>query len=124
MPTLHTLARRTSLALLTVIVLGGSGSFAMPADTPDSLGTQLTAMSGTGLTLAECHERMQRLESMLGKAGYGPMRSHLGQAGSMIARWYRPQGHTTVLAFASVQATDNAFSVTEIAGLVRWNELQ
>lgn len=121
---MHTLARRTSLALLTVILMGASNSVARPADPPDSLATELTALSGTGLMRAECHNRMQRLVSMLGKAGYGSMRSHLGEDGSMIARWYNPQSHTTVLAFAGVQATDNAFLTTEMTGLVRWNELQ
>ncbi|PNY80909.1 hypothetical protein [Deinococcus koreensis] len=123
MPTLRTVTGRTSFALLTVALLGGSGSFARQADAPDSMGTQLSALSGSGLMLASCQERMQRLGTMLGKAGYGPMRSRLFDGTTMIARWYHPEHHTTVLAVAGWQDSGNAFSAGEFAGLVRWNEL-
>ncbi|MFC4455116.1 hypothetical protein [Deinococcus sonorensis] len=114
--------RRSTLALFTVALLGVSGSLAMPADPPDSMGSQLSAMAGTGLMLAGCQERMRMLNSMLREAGFNPMRTHLGADGTMTARWYHPERHTTVLAFAGWQATNNFFSATEVPGLMRWNE--
>lgn len=123
MPTFQLFIRASTLALFTVALLGASGSLARQADLPDALGTQLGALSGHGLKLAGCQERMQMLGSMLGKAGYGPMRSRLLEGSTMIARWYHPESHTTVLAVAGWQPAGNAFSVAEVTGLMRWNEL-
>jgi hypothetical protein len=95
----------------------------MPFDRPDSLETQLSAMAGSGLMLAGCQERLRMLGSMLKEAGFSPMRSHLGTDATMTARWYHPERHTTVLAFAGWQPSDNVFSATEMSGLMRWNEL-
>ena len=123
MPTLRTVIGRSSSVLLTLALLGVSGSLARQADASDSIRTQLSAMSGSGLRLAGCQERMQTLGIMLAKAGYGPMRSRLLDGTTMIARWYHPEHHTTVVAFAGWQDSDNAFSVAEVAGVLRWNEL-
>ncbi|MFC4424903.1 hypothetical protein [Deinococcus navajonensis] len=114
---------RSCFALSTVALLGASGALSRQADPPNALHTQLKAMSGTGLMLAGCQERLQTLDGMLRKAGYSPMRSWLVDGSTMIARWYHPERHTTVLAFAGWQATGNAFSTDEFAGMMRWNEL-
>ncbi|GGL88492.1 hypothetical protein GCM10010840_28120 [Deinococcus aerolatus] len=118
MSPLKTAVRRLSVAVLTLGLLGVSGE-AAPAET---LGTQLTAMSATGLKLSECQTRMQTLGTMLSKAGYVSRRAHLGADAVMTALWYHPQRHTTVVAFSGWQASDNAFSAAEIAGQVGWNE--
>lgn len=123
MLTLRTLCRRSSFALLTVALLGASSSLARQADAPNSLNTQLKAMSGTELMLAGCQERLQTLDGMLSKAGYSPMRSRLVDGTTMIARWYHPGRRTTVVAFAGWQDSGNAFSAGEFASLMRWNEL-
>lgn len=123
MPTLHNLARRTSVTMLILGLLGAPGALGGQAGSPDALGNQLTAMAGTGLKLAECQKRMQTLATMLGKAGYVSKRSHLGADAIMTALWYHPQNHTTVLAFSGRQASDNAFSATEMDGQMRWNDL-
>ena len=123
MSTFHSLARRTLVALLTLSLLGAPVALGRPFDPPeDALSVQMMALSGTGLMLAGCQERMQTLGTMLRNAGYNPMSSHV-IGGSMVARWYHPLRHTTVLAFAGWQASGNAFSVTDTPGLVRWNEL-
>ena len=122
MPTLRPFIRQHSFALLTVTLLGASGALARQANASDSLAPQLSAMSGAGLILAGCQERMKTLGSMLGEAGYGPMRSRLVDGTTMIARWYHPGHHTTVMAFVGWQDSGNAFSAGEFAGLMRWNE--
>jgi hypothetical protein len=122
MVTPHLFVRRSLSVLLTVALLGAPGSLARQADPPATLGAQLTAMSGTGLMLAGCEERMQTLSSMLSEAGYGPMRSRLVDGTTMIARWYHPGHHTTVMAFAGWHDSGNVFSAGEFAGLMRWNE--
>lgn len=114
---------RSSLALLVAALLGVPGSLARQADAPDSMRTQLSALSGSGLRLAGCQERMQMVGSLLAKAGYGPMRSHLLGGTTRVARWYHPGRRTTVVAVAGWQPEGNAFSVGEVAGPVRWNEL-
>ena len=60
---------------------------------------------------------------MLGNAGYGSMNSRLGEGDIMMARWYHPQRHTTILVSLGWRALDNTFSATERAGMMRWNEL-
>ncbi len=122
MPTLPRVNRPTAFAILTVTLLGASGALARPADAPDSLHMQLMAMSGAGLMLSGCQERLQALDGMLSRAGYGPMHSKLVD-GTMIARWYQPESHATVLAFAGWQGSGNAFSAGDFTGLMRWNEL-
>lgn len=121
MSAFHPLVRHTSVALLTVM-LGAPGALGGIVDAPDVFGNQLTAMSGTGLMLTECQERMARLGAMLGNAGFNPMHSYLGNDAVMIARWYHPEQHATVLAIAGWQASGNAFSAIRMPGLVRWNE--
>ena len=123
MSTFRTLARRASVALLTLSLLGAPVALGRPFDPPeDTLSVQMMALSGTGLMLAGCQERMQTLGTMLSNAGYGPMSSHV-IGGTMVGRWYHPLRHNTVLAFAGWQASGNAFSATETPSPVRWNEL-
>ncbi len=119
----NTPARRLSAALLTLGLLGAPGALGNQASSRDDLGHQLTAMAGTGLTLAECEQRMQTLGTMLNRAGYVSRRAHLGADAVMTALWYHPQHHTSVVAFSGWRASDNAFSATEMDGQVRWNEL-
>jgi hypothetical protein len=123
MLTPHSFIRRSTLSLFSVALLGMPVSLAMPLDRPETLGNQLSAMASTGLMLAGCQERMQTLNSMLVTAGFSSMRSHLGNDFTMIARWYNPERHTTVLAFAGWQPMGNVFSAIEMASLVRWNEV-
>ncbi|CAM4357948.1 hypothetical protein [Deinococcus marmoris] len=117
MPTLHTFVRRTSAVLLTLALLGVPSALARQADT---LGTQLSAMSGTGLMGSESQQRMGALDLVLRKAGYRLVRSQLVD-GTMIARWSHPERRTSVLVFAGWQESGNAFSATELTGLMRWN---
>ena len=124
MSTLYTLARSALVALLTLSMLGAPMVLGRPYDPPeDPLSGQMMALSGTGLMLAGCQERMQTLGTMLSTAGYGPMSSHMIGGTTMVARWYHPLRHATILAFAGWQVSGNAFSVTETLGPVRWNEL-
>ena len=124
MSTFRTLARRALVALLSLSLLGAPMVLGKPYDPPeDPLSGQMMALSGTGLMLAGCQERMQTLGTMLRNTGYGPMSSHVIGGTTMVARWYHPLRHNTILAFAGWQASGNAFSVTDTPGLVRWNEL-
>ena len=124
MSTFYTFARRALAALLTLSLLGAPMVLGRPYDPPeDALSVQMMTLSGTDLMLAGCQERMQKLGTMLSTAGYGPMSSHVIGGSTMVARWYHPLRHTTVLAFAGWQASGNAFSATETPGSVRWNEL-
>ena len=124
MSTFHTLARRALVALLTLSLLGAPVAHGRPYDPPEGvLSVQMMSLSGTGLMLAGCQERMQTLGTMLSNAGYGPMSSHVVDSTTMVARWYHPLRHNTILAFAGWQASGNAFSATEVPGSVRWNEL-
>ncbi|GGL82888.1 hypothetical protein GCM10010840_20820 [Deinococcus aerolatus] len=118
MPTLHNFVRRTSAVLLTLALLGVPSALARQAD---ALGTQLSAMSGTGLMGSECQQRMGALDLVLREAGYRLVRSQLVD-GTMIARWSHPERRTSVLVFAGWQESGNEFSATELTGLMRWNE--
>jgi hypothetical protein len=125
MSTFHMLARRALVTLLTLSLLGapvalGKGFIDPPVD---ALSVQMMALSGTDLMLAGCQDRLQTLDTMLSTAGYGPMSSHVIGGTTLVARWYHPLRHDTVLAFAGWEASGNAFSATETPGLVRWNEL-
>lgn len=122
MATRHPLVRRLSAALLILGLLGAPGALGRQAAPAETLGTQLTAMAGTGLKLAECEQRLQTLETMLSQAGYVSRRAHLGTDATMTALWVHPQRHTSVVAFSGWQASDNAFSAAEMAGEVRWIE--
>jgi hypothetical protein len=73
MSTFHTHARRALIALLTLSLLGAPMVLGKPYDpSEDALGVQVMALSGTGLMLAGCQERLQTLGTMLSTAGYGP----------------------------------------------------
>lgn len=121
MSTFRTHARR---ALVALSLLGAPMVLGRPYDPPeDALSIQMMTLTGTGLTLAECQERLQTLGTMLSTAGYGPMSSHVIGGTTMVARWYHPLRHNTILAFAGWQGSGNAFSATETPGSVRWNEL-
>ena len=65
MPTVHTLARHVSVALLTLGLLGAPSTLAavQTPGPPDFVSAQIMAMSGTGLKLADCEQRMQTLEA-------------------------------------------------------------
>ena len=124
MSTFRTSARRALAALLTLNLLGAPVALGRRFNPPeDTLSVQLMALSGAGLLLAGCQERMQSLGTMLGDAGYNPMSSHVIGGTTMVARWYHPLRHNTVLASAGWQVSGNAFSATETPGLVRWIEL-
>lgn len=124
MSPLKTAVRRTSSALLMLALLASSGTLAIvqTAGPPDSPSTTVTAMSGTGLTFAECQKRAQEMNRVLVQAGYSSMRQY-ARGDTMVARWYHSQRDTTTLAFCGSQPSNNAFSVVEVPGLVRWNEL-
>ena len=127
MSTLKTAVRPTSSALLLLALLAFPRTLAMRQSSgpPDTLGSQVSAMSATGLKLAECEQRMQDLRTMLSRAGYVSRRSHVGADAVMTALWYHPQHHTSVVAFSGFRASDNtmSFSAAEMAGEVRWSEL-
>jgi hypothetical protein len=118
-----TAVRHLSALLLTTALLGQPGALAREADPPVALSAQVTAMAGTDLMFGECQERLQTLDSLLTQAGYGAMRSQLEEGGTLVARWYHPQRHTTVIVSSGWQASGNAFTATEFAGVVRWIEL-
>ncbi|UQN08299.1 hypothetical protein [Deinococcus sp. QL22] len=66
---------------------------------------------------------MKTLDSLLKEAGYSSMRTQVVDGTTKVARWYHPEHHTTIVAFAGWQASDNTFTAGEFPGLMRWNEL-
>lgn len=88
-----------------------------------SLSAQLAAMSGTGLTIAQCRDRMQNLGTLLGRAGYSPGRTQTMSDGTLAARWYNRTANRTVVAFSGQNAVGNIFTVSEQDGPVRWSDL-
>lgn len=79
-------------------------------------------MAGTGLTIAECRERLQKLGTLLEGAGYGAARTQELSDGTLAARWYNRSTNGTALAFSGQNAVGNAFSVSEDSGLIAMNE--
>ena len=121
MSVLKTAVRRTSSALLTLALLGTPVALSGFVDSPDTLSAQVTAMSGTGLSSAECQRRVQQMTSVLSQAGYRSMRPY-ARGDTMISSWHSHQRDTTFLAFSGVQASDNTFSVVEVPGLAHSND--
>ena len=124
MSVLKTAVRLTSSAL-TLLAFPGTLATRQTPGPPDTLGTQVSAMSATGLNLAECEQRMQDLRTMLSRAGYVSKRSHVGADTVITSLWYHPQHQTSVVAFSGFRASDNtlSFSAAEMAGEVLWNDL-
>ena len=120
MSVLKTAVRRTSSALLTLALLASPSTLARQAG-PDTLSAQVTAMSGTGLSSAECQRRVQQMTSVLSQAGYRSMHPY-ARGDTMISSWHSHQRDTTFLAFSGVQASDNTFSVVEVPGLAHSND--
>lgn len=110
--------RSSRLLVLATLLLG---SVLARQDT--SLNMQITRMAGTGLTSAQCRERMQQLGTLLEGAGYGAARTQRLSDGTLAARWYNQTTKRTALAFSGQNAAGNAFFVGEHDGLIRWNEL-
>lgn len=123
MSTLKRWTRRSPLVVIVAALLGASGHVSVQARQADTLGSQLAALSGTGLTMAECRQRMQALETLLQRAGYRNVRTQTLADGTLLARWYNPGRQMTALAFSGQNSTGNAFAAREYAGLLRWNEL-
>lgn len=121
---MHTLKHwtRRSPLVVAAALLCTAGPPTAPALQP-TLGGQLAALSGTGLTMAECRQRMQTLSTLLQEAGYRNVRTLTLPDGTLMARWYHTDRQTTALAFMGQNSTGNAFSVSEHAGIMRWNEL-
>ncbi|MFC4427312.1 hypothetical protein [Deinococcus navajonensis] len=93
------------------------------AQQDSSLSARIAGLAGTGLTHAQTQDRLQRLGTMLGDAGYGTARTGSLGDGTLASRWYSQSADRTVFAFSGQQAEDNALTVAEHAGLLRWNEL-
>lgn len=109
---------RARRLLVMATVLWGSGL----AQPETSLSAQIAGLSGMGLTLTACHERMQKLDALLKAAGYGASRTYRLNDGTLVARWYNWTIKRTALAFSGQNAAGNAFSVSEHDGLIRMNE--
>ncbi|WP_242402939.1 hypothetical protein [Deinococcus deserti] len=97
------------------------GSVLARQDVPIS--AQMAEMAGTQLTFAECQERLQKLNTMLGGVGYGAVRTQQLNDGTLAARWYNSTAKRTALAFSGQNAVGNAFHVSEQDGLISLNEL-
>lgn len=131
MSTLKRWTRRSQLLVIGAALLSGAGQTTglanglptLQARQTDTLGSQMAGLSGTGLSLAECRQRMQALGTLLEGAGYRTVRTRPLEDGTLIARWYHTGRQMTALAFSGQNGTDNAFSAREYAGLLRWNEL-
>ncbi|CAM4129969.1 hypothetical protein [Deinococcus marmoris] len=121
MLSLKTVVRRTSSALLMLALLASPGALARQPELLGALSAQVTAMSATGLTLAECQQRVQQMTGILAQAGYRSMRPY-ARGDTMIASWHGRQRDTTFLAISGTQASDNVFSVVEVPGLVHSND--
>lgn len=112
-------ARRFPRLLVLAPLLVGS----VLARQDASLSTQMAAMNGSGLTIAECRDRLQQLGTMLDGAGYGTVHTQTLHDGTLASRWYHQATKKTVLAFSGQNAVGNALSVGEHDGLIRMNEL-
>jgi hypothetical protein len=123
MNTLKRWTRRSQLVVIGAALLSGTVLTNVQARQADTLGSQMEGMSGTGLTLAECRQRMQTLGTMLQKAGYRNVRTRTLDDGTLLAQWYHPARKMTALAFSGQNSTGNIFSAREHAGMLRWNEL-
>ncbi len=117
----HSMMNRAASLLVTVTTIWGGPALANQAP---ALTTQLADMTGTNLTGTECAQRMQALSAALEQAGYGPVRMLAFTDGTVIARWYHPESHRTVLVFTGTKMTGNAFEPSEFAGLQRFNEFR
>lgn len=113
----------SQLMVIGAVLLGGFGQASPGAPRAGPLGARLAAMSGTGLTMAECRQKMQDLNLLLRGAGYRTVRTGTSEDGTLVARWYNTNRRVTVLAFSGQNSTGNAFSAREYAGLLRWDEL-
>lgn len=114
--------RRLPLVFVAFWLLCTAGQPTVLALQP-TLGSQLAALSGKNLTVAECRQRMQALDTLLQGAGYRNVWTSTLSDGTLIARWYHPGREMTALAFSGQNSTGNAFSVGEHAGLIRQGEL-
>lgn len=117
MPTTTHATRSSRLLVLATLLLGS-----VLARQDASLSAQMAGMVGTGLTITECRDRMQKLGTLLEGAGYGGARTHTLSDGTLAARWYNRTTNRTALAFSGQNAVGNAFTVSEQDGLIRWNE--
>ncbi|MEF2277602.1 hypothetical protein V3W47_04765 [Deinococcus sp. YIM 134068] len=131
MSTLKRWTRRSQLLVIGAALLSGAGQTTVLANglptvqtrQSDTLGSRMAGMSGTGLSLAECRQRMQDVDTLLRGAGYGNVQTHTLEDGTLVARWYHTDRQMTALAFSGQHSSGNAFSVGEYAGIIRWNEL-
>ena len=114
---------RSQLVVMGAVLLSGVGQAGLPTSGTGTLGARVAAMSGTGLTGAECRRRMQALNTLLRSAGYRSVRTHTLEDGTLVARWYDIGRKATALAFSGQNSTANTFSAREYAGLLRWNEV-
>ncbi|GAA5532007.1 hypothetical protein [Deinococcus aluminii] len=119
-----------TLRFILVAALLGTLAAARPIDEPFQrtspaarLSQQLATYRGSGLTLAQCNQRMRDMNTLLTGAGYRNQGSRLLQDGTHMSKWYHPDRDTTVMAFSGTNASGNAMQVGELAGHVRWNEL-
>ena len=115
--------RSSHLVLLGMTLLAVVGQAHPLARLGMTLGTQVQAMSARGLTLAQGQERLEALNTLLKGAGYGPMRRSRLEDGTLLARWSHAHARSTVLMTMEQQETGDTFTVSEVAGQVRWNEL-
>lgn len=109
--------RSARLLVLATFLLGS-----VLARQDASLSAQMAGMAGTGLTIGECRDRMQKLGTLLEGAGYGVVRTHGLSDGTLAARWYNQKTNRTALAFSGQNAVGNAFSVSHQDGLIAMNE--
>lgn len=106
-----------------LLVLGSLLVGSVLARQDASLSTQMAAMTGTGLTIAQCREQLQQLGTLLEGGGYGMVRTQTLQDGTLASRWYHQATKKTVLVFSGQNTVGNAFTVGEHDGLIRMNEL-
>lgn len=122
MPKTKSWPRRSQLLVIAAALLGATGPTNVLARQAATPGSQMAAMSGTGLTRAQCEQRMRDLNTLLGGAGYRSMSTRVMRDGTLMARWYNTESRTTALAFSGQLDTGNAFSSGEYPGYLRWNE--
>ena len=82
----------------------------------------IATASGHGLTLTECVDRVEHLDTLLRDRGYGARRDDELEPGVLVTRWYRPGTHTVVLAWMKANGAAHDLELAEFTWNHPWGE--
>ena len=82
----------------------------------------IAAVSGHGLTLTECVDRVEHLDTLLRDRGYGARRDDELEPGVLVTRWYRPGTHTAVLAWMHANGAAHDLELAEFTWNHPWGD--